>query len=103
MIDLIEGRLDVKLNHPVISPAPFSGDSNCLFRRPARSISIRIRMKDRVEYRLDDALDHGLRNAVSYSRDGSFIMHLPLDALRMRCGFGLSFVPIPEASGGLFH
>src|SRR5882757_1857606 len=67
MIDLIEGRLDVKLNHPVVSPAPLSGDSNGLFRRSSRSISIGIRMKDRVEYRLDDALDYGLCDSVRHS------------------------------------
>jgi hypothetical protein len=67
MIDLIEGRLDVKLYQPVISPAPFSGDSNSLFCRPARSISIGIRMKDRVEHRLDDALDYGLCDSIRHS------------------------------------
>jgi hypothetical protein len=52
MIYLIEGRFDVKLDHPVILPAPLSGDSNGLLRRPSRPISIGIRMKDRVEHRL---------------------------------------------------
>ena len=35
--------------------------------------------------------------------DGGFIMHLPLDALRIRCGFGLSYVPSLVASDGQFH
>ena len=39
MIDLIEGRLDVKLHHPVILPASLSGDGNCLFRRSKESPS----------------------------------------------------------------
>jgi hypothetical protein len=36
MIYLIEGRFDVKLDHPVILPAPLSGDSNGLLCRPSR-------------------------------------------------------------------
>jgi hypothetical protein len=47
MIDLIEGRLDVELHHPVISPAPLSGDGNRLFRRASRPVSIGVRMEDR--------------------------------------------------------
>jgi hypothetical protein len=45
MIDLIEGRLDVKLHHPGILPAPFSGDGNRLFRRLSGPISIRVWME----------------------------------------------------------
>ncbi len=44
MIDLIEGCLDVKLDQPVILPAPISGDGHRLFRRPTRPVSIRVRM-----------------------------------------------------------
>src|ERR1035437_5879975 len=66
MIDLIEGRLDVKLHHPVILPTPFSGDANCLFRRAARSVSIRIWMKDRVQNWLDDALNYSLCDPVRH-------------------------------------
>src|SRR5271157_2147520 len=51
MIDLIESRLDVKLHHPVELPTPLSGDSYCLFRRPSRPVSIRIRMEYRIENR----------------------------------------------------
>src|SRR5258707_14983060 len=40
VIDLIKGGLDVTLDHPVIFPAPLSGDGNRLFRRSSRSISI---------------------------------------------------------------
>jgi hypothetical protein len=103
MIDLIKGRFDVKLNHPVILPAPFSGDSNCLFCRSTRSISIGIRMKDRVEYRLDDALDDSLYDSIRHSGDDGFIMHLPPIALRIRRGFGLKYALALEAFVRLFR
>src|SRR6201996_6906848 len=45
MIDLIESRLDVELDHPVILPAPLSGDGDRLFCRSSRPISIGIWMK----------------------------------------------------------
>jgi len=80
MIDLIEGRLDVKLHHPVILPTPLSGDGNRLFSRTARSISIRIQMKDRVQKRLDDALDYCLCDSVRHSGD----TQLSRAALRLR-------------------
>ena len=44
----------------------------------------------------------GRHKKAGYS-DGGFIMHLPLDALRIPCGFGLSYVPSLEASDGQFH
>src|ERR1035441_1138587 len=69
MIDLIESRLDVELDHPVILPAPLSGDADCLFSRSPRPISIGIRMKDRVQYRLDDALDDSLCYSVRHDGD----------------------------------
>jgi hypothetical protein len=40
VIDLIEGRLDVKLHHPVVSPTPLSGDGNRLFRRAPGPVPI---------------------------------------------------------------
>ena len=49
VIDLIEGRLDVKLDHPVILPAPVSGDRPPLVCRPSRPVSIGVRMEHRVE------------------------------------------------------
>src|SRR5271166_705313 len=67
MIDLIESRLDVELDHPVILPAPLSSDSNGLLRRPSRPISIGIWMKDRVECWLDDSLDDSLCDPIRHS------------------------------------
>ena len=72
MIDLIKGSLDVKLDHPVIFPAPLSGDGNRLFRRSSRPVSIRVRMEYRIEYRLDDKFDDGLRNAIRHGGDTEF-------------------------------
>jgi hypothetical protein len=69
MIDLIEGRLDIKLHHPVESPAPLSGDGYRLFRRFSRPIPIRIRMEYRIKNRFDGMPDHGLRNAIRYGRN----------------------------------
>ena len=63
-IDLIEGRLDVKLDHPVVLSAPFSGSGNRLFSRSVGPIPIRIRMEHRIQLRLDDLLDDGLRNPI---------------------------------------
>jgi hypothetical protein len=40
MINLIEGRLDVELHHPVILPTPCFGDSNRLFCRFPGPVSI---------------------------------------------------------------
>jgi hypothetical protein len=64
MIDLIEGRLDVELHHPVISPAPCSGGSNRLLRRFPGPVSLGIRMEHRFDNRLNDEFDDGLRNPV---------------------------------------
>src|ERR1700682_2643971 len=67
MIDLIEGCFDVKLNHPVVFPAPLSGDSNRLFRRSPRPISIGIWVEYRVEYRFNDELGNRLANPIRHS------------------------------------
>src|ERR1700757_3169337 len=67
MIDLIESRLDVELDHPVILPAPLSGDGDRLFCRSSRPISIGIWMKDRVECRLDLSLDDSLCDSIRHS------------------------------------
>src|SRR5437868_13057807 len=64
MIDLIKGCLDVKFNHPVISPAALTSDRHRLLRRPPRPVPVGIRMEDRVEARLNDQFDYGLRNTV---------------------------------------
>ena len=64
MIDLIEGRLDIKLHDPVISPAAFTSDRYGLLRRPSRPVPVRVRMEDRVQLWLDEKLDDGLRNTV---------------------------------------
>jgi hypothetical protein len=42
MIDLIERRLDVKLNNPVILPATLARHRNRLFYRFSRPVSIGI-------------------------------------------------------------
>ena len=64
VIDLIEGRLDIKLHHPVISPAAFTSDRHGLLRRPSRPVSIGVRMEDRVQLWFDEKLDDGLRYTV---------------------------------------
>ncbi|MDT4852325.1 hypothetical protein FQZ97_865520 [compost metagenome] len=65
MIDVIEGCLDIKLHHPVVSPAALTRDRHRLLRRSSRPVSVRVRMEDRVQLRLDEKLDHGLRDTVT--------------------------------------
>src|SRR5690242_4893588 len=65
VIDLIEGRLDIKLHDPVVSPAAFTSDRHGLLRRASRPIPIGVGMEDRVELWLDEKLDDGLRNTVT--------------------------------------
>src|SRR3954452_125445 len=65
MIDLIKGRLDIKLHHPVVSPAASTSGRHCLLRRPTRPVPIRVRMEDRVQLGLDEKFDNGLRDTVS--------------------------------------
>jgi len=60
MIDLIEGRFDIKLRHPVVLPAPLSGDGYRLFCRFPGPVPIRIRMEQGIENRFDEELDSGL-------------------------------------------
>src|SRR5260221_1163779 len=66
MIDLVESRLDVKLNNPVILPATLARQGNRLFSRLARPVSIGIRMKYRIECRLDHELDNTLSNSIRH-------------------------------------
>src|SRR5450759_4321213 len=56
VIDLIEGRFDIKLHHPVVLPAPLSGDGYRLFGRSPGPVSIRIRMEQGIENRFDEEL-----------------------------------------------
>jgi len=64
MINLIECRLDVKLNNPVVFPAALTRCRNRLFRRPPGPVSIGIFMEYRLKYRLDHELDNRLRNSI---------------------------------------
>ncbi len=74
MIDLIERRLDVKLNNPVILPATFSRHGNRLFRRFSRPVSIGIFMEDRIEDRFDHEFDNSLSDSVRHGGHASFLV-----------------------------
>ena len=60
----IQGRLDIKLHHPVISPAALTSDRYGLLRRPSGPVPIGVRMEDRVQLWFDEKLDDGLRYTV---------------------------------------
>jgi hypothetical protein len=58
---VIQCRLNVKLNDPVVLPATLSRDGDRLFCPLARPVSIGIFMEYRIEHRLNHELGHALR------------------------------------------
>jgi len=66
MPDVVERRLDIKLDDPFVLPAPLARYGNRLFDRFTRPLSIRIFMEYRIKYRLDHELDHCLGNSIRH-------------------------------------
>ena len=64
MIDRLEESLDVEIEHPVTSPASLPSDVQSFFRRFPWPISIGIRMKMRLQNRLQKARDYHLRDPI---------------------------------------
>ena len=56
-----------------------------------------------IKHRLQHLQQRLLNQTIRYRRDGGFIMHLPLCALRMRTEYGLSCGPSPEVFVRLFR
>ena len=49
VIEIVESSFDIKLNHPVMLPAPLTCHSNRILRRPSWPIAIRVRIKMRLQ------------------------------------------------------
>jgi len=85
VIDFIEQRADVVLQHPVIPPAALTGDSQGVMRRFARSITIGVGVKHRLEQRLQH---HGHRRLSDPVAHGGHTQYpRPTGFLRDRHGF----------------
>src|ERR1700682_4149856 len=66
MIDLVERRLDIKLDGPVVLPATLARYCNRLSRRFTRPVSVGLFLEYRIEYRLDHKLDHSLGDSIRH-------------------------------------
>lgn len=66
MVDGVEERPDVHIDHPIVLPAPFPGHSHRVMRRPARPIPEGIRVEQRLHHRFQHHARHSLRNPVGH-------------------------------------
>src|SRR5207245_8180208 len=56
-IDAVEIALDVDIEHPVVPPATLTSRPEGIDRRPARSVSVRVRMENRVRWGLQTTFE----------------------------------------------
>src|SRR5471030_2064806 len=66
--DVVEETLDVQIYNPVMAPASLPRLPHCIQRRLPRSISVGIRMEQRVHRRLQSRLHHLLRDPIRHGR-----------------------------------
>ncbi len=69
MIEIVEQPPYVELHHPVLVPAPASGDGDRFQRRFSRPIAIGIVVEERIKPWLQPHLDRRVRDSVGYRRD----------------------------------
>jgi site-specific DNA recombinase len=98
VIDSIEKLLQVEVNHPAIacSNIPLCLCYSLMSRSP-RSKTVAVIGKLRVPPLLQNLHDRLLDESIQHRRDGGFILHLPLCALKMRCVCDSNCAPGIEA------
>src|SRR6516165_1505315 len=64
-IDAVEVSFDVDVEHPVVSPAALTGLAHCIDRRFAGSVAVGVRMKYRLQNRLQVTTDDLLGTVAS--------------------------------------
>src|SRR5664280_3285333 len=69
MVDIVEKRLDIKIDRPVVLPATFPAHPDRVQRRPPRAVAIGIRVEDRFDLPLQDHGGRCLRDAVRNARN----------------------------------
>jgi hypothetical protein len=69
MRDVIEQPADVKLQHPIMPPTASAGDLKGLMGRLPRPVTVGVRVKVRLQHRLQAELHHCLGDAVRDRRD----------------------------------
>ncbi len=67
-------RPDIKINDPVVPPAAFPAPGHRVQCRPPRAVTIGIGVEDRLHQPLQIHGHHRLRDPVSHSGDGRFIL-----------------------------
>src|SRR5204863_5634886 len=68
-IDAVEIALDVDIEHPVVPPASLTSLPEGLDRRPAGSVSVRVRMENRFQSGLQIPFDDLLGDSVADRRN----------------------------------
>src|SRR5271156_111949 len=66
MWNRVEERLDVEVQHPVVSPAPLTRPAHGRDRRTAGSVTVGVRMEHRVPSRLQIPADNLLRDSIRH-------------------------------------
>jgi len=62
----VEERLDVEVEHPVVSPASLTRRAHGINRRAAWSVTVGVRMEHRVQARLQIPADNLLRDSIRH-------------------------------------
>jgi len=63
-VDFIKETSDVQIEHPVLTPASLPRHGQCILCRPTGAIPIRVHMKHRFQYGLQDSLHNRLGDAI---------------------------------------
>jgi len=69
MWNRVQERLDVEVEHPVISPAALTCRAHGVDRRAAGSVTVTVRMEQRVQARLPIPADNLLRDSIRHRWD----------------------------------
>ena len=73
---IVEQALYIKLQNPIIFPAPLSRDPNGVQRRFPRPVAIGVCQEYLVQIRLYELFDNHLSNSIRYSWHGCVELHL---------------------------
>src|SRR5277367_4295972 len=68
-VDFIKETSDVKVQHPVVTPASLPSHSQCIMGRPPGAIPIGVFMEHRLQYWLQISLYYRLGDAIRDSRN----------------------------------
>jgi hypothetical protein len=76
MGNAVEKGPDVKIQNPVLVPATLPGHGQCVMGTPPRTITVAVRMEDRLQLVFQQPRGRGLSDSVRRVRDGGFILPL---------------------------